>query len=183
MITGTLLLTIIAAGCASPAPPVADVLPTVSIKSNPTVRIATIGNAPILPLLQQNAAAVITSKGGKVVDSAPDYWIVIYGTQDQRVDSAEDQQFNVVYAKESRSYHNGSRGEDVITAKAFNTAVNAHFISVIIYEAKTLSPVINFSFPFYSGGYADNTRSRTAKSDLQIAASFNAKMKQILNVQ
>ena len=123
-------------------------LPTVSLKTNSNVKITTHGNASMLTYLSNRTKNIFRANQCKIVNNNPDYWVIFYGTDEKRVDTNFDNQYNIIYRKVSKEY--GNRGEDVIEETKFKTATSALFVSVIIYDVKSMTPLVNFDFPFYS---------------------------------
>ena len=148
-------------------------LPTVDIKANPTVKITTVGNSPELASLANALGYEFKKNGGKVVENTPDYWIVIYGSKEQRVDTPADNKHNVIFEK--RKKENSRGGEEVVVSSNFSTATDAHFASVTLYDVKTMTPMVNMDFPFYAS--SKNNELNSAK---RIATAFISTMDEIL---
>lgn len=178
IITGTVLSLMFLVGCASTSSNYKIPLPTVNIKADSSVKIVTVGNSSMLHKLKNDIAREFKRNGGKIVDDNSDYWIVIYGTQDMRTDNGADIQHNVIYSKVKNENQYG--GEEFITKSNFATAAYAHFISVILYDAKDLTPLVNMDFPFYSSKRVDANKHLVLNSTRQVASSFIKTMKKIL---
>ena len=179
-IAGAGIIALCAWGCASTTPVRELPPPTVSLKANPTVKISTVGNAPVLKDLARTTANIFLQNNGKVVEDSPDYWIVIYGTQAMRVDNAADNAHNVMFTKVANSNPRG--GEEVMVMSQFTTAANAHFVSVVVYDVKSLTPMVNFDFPYYSSSFSDGQKGSPLRRNNSVAADFGGTMRQILQL-
>ena len=178
IVAGEILAVLFLAGCASTTSTFEIPPPKVELKANPTVKISTVGDAAMLGELAAAIGADFRSHGGKVVGTNPDYWIVIYGVQDQRVDTAADNQYNIIYSKTVKQ--NARGGEEFLVYRGFTTAANAHFVSVVLYDLKTLTPLVNMDFPFYSSSGTDGGKSTGLRSDRNVAAAFVREMNRII---
>ena len=177
IISGAVFIMLLS-GCASTSSDYKIPLPTVDIKVNPTVRITTEGNSPELVSLAKVLGKKFTKNGGKVVEGAADYWIVISGIKEKRVDTPADNKHNVIFKKVKIANSNG--GEEVIQSSNFSTATDAHFASVILYDVKTMTPMVNMDFPFYSSCKNDGKSKPVLKSSGRIADAFISTMNEIL---
>ena len=177
MIAGALLAMMLFAGCAS-SEEYRIPLPTVDIKANPSVKITTVGSSPMLHELAFKIGCEFKKNGGRVVEGQSDYWLVIYGVQQKRFDTAVDNSYNIVYGKASRSIPGGT--EEVITASKFSTAVDSHFASVTLYEVKTMTPLVNMDFPFYMDSRVAGSRPPVMDKSNAITRAFINTMNEIL---
>ena len=178
LIAGAFLSVILLAGCVTKSSNFEIPPPTVDLKSNPTVKISTVGDAPILSILAKDFENSFKENGGKVVDSNPDYWLVIYGVQQTRVDTPADNRHNIIFGKVRKENEYG--GEELLVSRKFSTSANAQFISVIFYDVKTLAPMVNFDFPYYSSSIVDGNKKTTLRSNKNVSDFFVAKMNEIL---
>jgi hypothetical protein len=151
-----LLLVSLLTGCSTPKKTYEIPLPQVSIQSKSKVKITTHGNALMLNYLAKRSQDIFKKNQCSIVEENPDYWVIFYGNSEKRIDSYSDNQYNVIYKKVAKEY--GNSGEDVIEETRFKTATSAHFVSVIVYDVKSMTPLVNFDFPFYS-----STTSYTSK--------------------
>ena len=178
IVAGEILAVLFLAGCASKTSTFEIPPPKVELKANPTVKVSTVGDAAMLGELAAAIGAEFRRNGGKVVNTNPDYWIVIYGVQDQRVDTPEDNKHNIIYSKTVRKDANG--GEEFLVYRGFTTSANAHFVSVVLYDLKTLTPLVNMDFPFYSSSITDGANSTKLRSDKNVVSSFVREMNRII---
>lgn len=177
-LAGILLTAMLLTGCAKKSSEHRIPLPQVSIKSRPTVKIITEGNSPRLVELARTLGNEFEKNGGSVVDGKSDYWIVIYGTQEKRIDTPEDKRSNIIFRKETQQTARG--GKEVITANRFSTAADAHFASVTLYEVETLTPMVNIDIPFYSSSKSSGYGSPVLNSASRISKVFISIMREIL---
>ena len=175
---GELLAIIFLAGCVTKSSNFEIPPPTVDLKADPTVKISTVGDAPILNILAKDFEKSFKENGGKVVDSSPDYWLVIYGVQQKRVDTPDDNRHNIIYSKTRKENKQG--GEEFLVHRNFSTSANSQFVSVIFYDVKTLTPMVNFDFPYYSSSIIDGDKKTALRSNENVSAFFVAKMNEIL---
>lgn len=178
LIAGALFAVMLLAGCSSTSSEYTIPLPTVELKKNAAVKITTVGDSAVLGTLAADLGNAFKTNGHKVVDNAADYWVVIYGTKDKRVDNATDNRHNVVYSKTKREH--GGGGEEYVTSYHFSTAVEAHFASIVLYDVKTLTPMVNMDFPFYASSRANSASAPALNSTKKIANAFVATMNEIL---
>ena len=146
--TFSFLLAVLLTSCSTPKKTFEIPLPKVSLKSYSNIKITTHGNAEILNYLSTKSKSIFKNNNCSIVDDNPDYWVIFYATSEKRIDTYSDNQHNIIYRKVSKEY--GNRGEDVIEETKFKTATSALFVSVIIYDVKSMTPLVNFDFPFYS---------------------------------
>lgn len=172
------LFMILLSGCASTSSNHRIPLPTVDIKVNPSVKIITSGNSPELAFLANALGNEFRRNGGRIVEGAADYWIVIYGVKEKRVDTPADNKHNVIFKKVRIA--NSYGGEDVIQASNFSTATDAHFASVTLYDVKTMTPMVNMDFPFYSSCTNDGKSEPALQSARRIINDFVSTMNEIL---
>ena len=166
------------AGCSSTSSNYKIPLPTVDIKAKPTVKITTKGESPELVALANAIGREFISHGGKVSEGESDYWVVIYGTKEKRVDTPIDNKHNVIYKKIRVENANG--GEELVDFSNFSTATEAHFASVVLYDVKTMTPMVNMDFPFYSSKKADGQGTPSLNSSRRIVRAFVSTMNEIL---
>jgi len=165
-------------GCASKSSDYKIPLPTVDIKANPTAKIITVGNSPELASLANALGYEFKKNGGKVVENTPDYWIVIYGGKEQRVDTPADNKHNVIFKKIRKENRRG--GEEFVVSSNFSTATDAHFASVTLYDVKTMTPMVNMDFPFYASSKNNGKSKPVLNSAKRIATAFISTMDEIL---
>ena len=178
IISGAVFCVMLLTGCASKSSDYKIPLPTVDIKHRATVKITTEGKSAELARLAQALGSEFQKKGCKVTNGASDYWIVISSIQEKRVDTLLDNKHNIVYKKAKKQTAKG--GEEFISSSTFSTAANAHFASVILYEVKTMTPLVNMDFPFYSSCQTNGKVKPALNSSRQIANAFVSTMKEIL---
>jgi len=178
IIAGEIIAALLLAGCASKSTNFEPPLPTVELKANPSVKITTVGKAPMLNILAGSIGEEFKKNGGQVVDSNPDYWLVIYGVEEMRNDTPEDVKHNIIFSKTVKKNKQG--GEEFLVRRNFSTAANANFVSVALYEVKTLTPMVNMDVPFYSSNMVDGGKSTALRSDNAVAQEFVSKMNQII---
>lgn len=175
MLAGAFLGIMLLAGCESKS--IKIPLPTVALKANPKIKVTTSGNAKMLKFLENSTKDFFQNKGSKIVDNAPDYWVVIHGSDASRIDNSADNAHNIIYKKVRREHANG--GEEIVVSNNFTTATNAQFASIVVYDVKTMTPLINFDFPFYSSS-ATKEGLRSAKN---VSSSINSTMDEIIIFQ
>ena len=178
VIAGAIFSIMLLPGCSSKSSNYRIPLPTVDIKANPSVKISTAGNIPELNQLARIIGDEFKRNGGQVVDGNADYWIVIYAAKEQRIDTDNDNKFNIIYSKEKKENRHG--GEEFVVSRKFSTATNAHFVSIILYDVKTLTPMVNMDFPFYSSRSTHDSKAKNLHSINRIASSFINTMREIL---
>ena len=174
MLAGAFFAIMLLAGCATKSSNFKIPLPTVKLKANSKIKITTHGNASMLATLEKNTQNFFTQNNCKITDNNPDYWVAIYGTQASRIDNAADNAHNIIYKKVRREHATG--GEEIVVSSKFTTATNAHFASIVVYEVKTMTPLINFDFPFYSSSSNQNG----LRSAQNVSSSFNSTIDEII---
>ena len=165
-------------GCSTTRPVREIPPPQMTLRGGATVKITTVGTAPVLDRLDRVTRQIFLRNGGKIAESAPDYWVVIHASRAKRIDTAKDDEFNVIYSKEKRE--NQSGGEEFVAARKFTTSANAHFVSVAIYDVKTLTPIVNFDFPYYSSSFSDGRENTSLREDSAVAADYRNQLHQLL---
>lgn len=178
IVAGEILAVLFLSGCVTRSSNFEIPPPKVELKKNPSVKISTVGDAAMLKYLAAGIGAEFKKNGGKVVDTNPDYWIVIYGVQDRRVDTPADNEYNVIFSKIAKKDANG--GEEFIVKRKFTTTADAKFASIVLYDVKTLTPIVNMDFPFYSSSITAGPKSKKLRSDKEMAASFARLMNRII---
>lgn len=138
-------------GCQSPVPkPPEAHQEKITLAANPRIRIICTGNNDIAAHFADAVRQRFVKRGGVSVNENPRYFIVIFAESRHRADQPAENEYNVIVEKTSRSDAYG--GEEFVTSRKFTTSANSFFVSAAVYEVGTMTPLLYFDMPFYSGG-------------------------------
>lgn len=148
----------IACGCYSPKIAYSNYQTTafaeVALKNNATIKIASVGESPasdaLMTALKDSFAK---SKQFTITDGKSDYWMIVNGVEDVRVDTPSELPFTEkaeVVSVGAKDDQPGPAHEELI-AKRQASRTQCKGVSVAIYETATLTPLHYFEIPVYDG--------------------------------
>ncbi len=140
---------------------------TVNFKTDPKICILPLNksdsllNYIVLKLSQQFAA----SKKITIDDENPDYILALNLQHAFRFDDDQQKKYNSNYSV--KSIDNKSSGHDVLIKTDKSSTSNATFVSVVLYEVKTLTPKCSFEILLYDSDLTcDKQRDRVQYTSL-----------------
>ncbi len=148
----------VACGCYSPKVAYTNYQTTafaeVALKDKAKIKVVTVGESPApAALLSSIKDGFAKSKQFTVVDDKADYWMIVNGLEEIRVDTPAQLPFNetaevvTVGAKDDQP---GPAHEEVV-GKRQASRTQSKSVSVAIYEASSLTPLHYFEIPLYDG--------------------------------
>ena len=148
----------VACGCYSPKVAYRNYPTTafaeVALKNNATIRIASVGESPASDALMASLRdSFAKSKQFKVTDGKADYWMIVNGIEEVRVDTPAELPFTEkveVVSVGAKDDQPGPAHEE-LAAKRQASRTHCKGVSVAIYEAETLTPLHYFEIPVYDG--------------------------------
>ena len=126
----------------------------VALKNNATMKIVTVGgDASNDALIASLRDAFAKTKQFTVTDDKADYWMIVNGLADERIDTAAELPFTEkidVVDVGAPSDKPGPAHEELVAKKQASHML-AKGVSIAIYETSTLAPLYYFEIPVYDG--------------------------------